>query len=214
MATIAISSLWPTAAKLRCSKSWKRSFLLITLISVSIDNWLYGIVSDVMTPGIALPHLSSNSALRGGLRDTSFCSFGGPCRRSVEAFMKAKSEIQREPGKNILNAYAPGVLLFGASYCGPCKALQRRLSGLGFSDGIDFHYFDAEDSEIDGGSAILSAALRGAPFLPPLPALVVLGTDSSGSDIQTLQVEAGEELMMLSDESLRGLLRNSNGRES
>ncbi|CAK9022240.1 unnamed protein product, partial [Durusdinium trenchii] len=89
----------------------------------------------------------------------------------------------------------PGVLVFGAEYCGPCKVLCRRLRSLGLEEGLHWRYIDVEDFSANGGAALLDA-MNPPPFAS-LPMLAVLGSDGSR------RLELAEELMAFSDAELK-----------
>merc|ERR1712066_1100885 len=83
-------------------------------------------------------------------------------------------------GPSLLAEHSASVLVFGASYCPGCTRLRRRLKGLDLPEGQrgqggTWRYVDTEVAG-EGGEQLFFAAFANAPFLPPLPAVVVIST--------------------------------------
>ncbi|CAL1149515.1 unnamed protein product, partial [Cladocopium goreaui] len=104
-------------------------------------------------------------------------------------------ETRPPPDLGILQRYAPGVLVFGAEYCGPCKVFCKRLKGLDLEEGKHWHYVDAEDFSPNGGAELLDVV--GIPFAP-LPLLAVLNSKGERSLLR-----AGQELLQAGNTELR-----------
>eukprot|EP00439_Symbiodinium_sp_Y106_P043869 s3241_g5.t1 len=142
--------------------------------------------------------------------------------RTLDIRQSLRAAASRGGLPELLASRAPGVIVFGADYCGPCKVLLGRLERLGLlgpkasesqksliaqalvREGAV--YADAEDLAPGGGADLLNAVLAGAPFSPPLPVLAVLGP----GELQRL--EAGQELLTLADDELTALTGKSDRR--
>ncbi|CAE7220300.1 hypothetical protein AK812_SmicGene40218 [Symbiodinium microadriaticum] len=123
---------------------------------------------------------------------------GTPRHREIRQSLRAAASQGGLP--ELLASRAPGVIVFGADYCGPCKVLLGRLKRLGLlGPPKGATYADAEDLAPGGGAELLNAVLAGAPFSPPLPVMAVLGP----GELQRL--EAGQELLTLTDDELTAL---------
>eukprot|EP00929_Paragymnodinium_shiwhaense_P049448 TRINITY_DN24940_c0_g1_i1.p1 TRINITY_DN24940_c0_g1~~TRINITY_DN24940_c0_g1_i1.p1 ORF type:complete len:216 (-),score=20.24 TRINITY_DN24940_c0_g1_i1:1323-1970(-) len=129
------------------------------------------------------------------------CEGGHGCEVSSES-NEAYRDGQLSPeSQKAASRLEPGVWVFGADYCAACTRLCRRLEDLGLlsTAGATWRYVDAE---IPGptGEELFWKALAGAPFLPPLPVIVVIAEDGS--------IEArldAADVKSLTDDELRDL---------